>query len=510
MVDIKDIAMMCLTNLSEGILDDIEVTMAQGDQFIDIQYFEKWSEKCRNKAYWRPTKKGWVLQGDFIINNLKDKTYSGPMIKTVKGNIYIMNSEIETLEGLFFDNAVIEGSLTIQNCKNLISLKGCPAEVQTLTIMECSKLKSLENGPVVLRNLYAMKNGKKFKEEDLRNQITVNKNIFCSQVNDEDIILEGMINESLRNPHLIRLAKQLKEPKYRIDKDWTLEMVLRDRNLYLDKLDSDSFKEYDGSDPRALTLARKAMANDLIIILCMNDKGRYTYLIHGHSVTNIDFNENDRWAGRMPRWGSDTSVHNLENIIKKSDTVIIIDYNGEERNWKLKNQRMDARKGALALNRGEERSSDEIDAKYIRYYQGIANENRERYKKLVAIIKAQRNLTGFTASFEKLKKRIDNVMERYTQLMVTMLKYPEKYSSWDIDYVTSKIKSHYTSAKARSTVSTGLLVLLDRYMHIYIESRKGDINVAVADSKLKELESEIESTLDQLENKITKLENNAK
>ena len=69
MIDIKDIAEIRLTNLHEGILDDIEVTMAKSDQFLDTQRFEKWSEKCKNKAYWRPTKKGWVLQGDFIIND---------------------------------------------------------------------------------------------------------------------------------------------------------------------------------------------------------------------------------------------------------------------------------------------------------------------------------------------------------------------------------------------------------------------------------------------------------
>lgn len=510
MIDIKDIAEIRLTNLHEGILDDIEVTMTQSDQFVDTQYFEKWSKKSRNKAYWRPTKKGWVLQGDFIINDIDSKEYSGPTIKTVKGNVYIMDCDLENIKGLFCDGSVIEGSFTIQNCKNLNTLEGSPSEVATFTIMECPKIKSLANGPVVLRNLYAIKNGKKFNADKLKDEISVGKNIFCSQVNDEDIIVEGMINESLRNPHLIRLAKQLKEPKYKKRNDkwttWDLPNILRGRNLYLNELDSDTFKEYDGSDPKALTIARKSFAGDCILTLCMNDKGRYTYLIQGHSATNIDFDEEGRWAPN-PRHGSDCSVHTLERIVKDSDTVIFIYYGDEKRTYKLQSEREDARRGALALERGKERDKDSITATQVRYYEGIANENRQRYRKLAEKMRAEKKLSGVSNTFDNIKSRVDKVMEQYTSLMSNMVKHPEKYSYWDIEHVSQKIKYGYMNHRTRSYTEGGLLVLLDRYMSIYISSRKGESysSAAEVENKLKELEMKILNEVTALENKIKEL-----
>lgn len=510
MIDIKDIAEIRLTNLHEGILDDIEVTMAKGDQFLDTQRFEKWSEKCKNKAYWRPTKKGWVLQGDFIINDIDSKEYSGPTIKTVKGNVYIMDCALENIKGLFCDGAVIEGSFTIQNCKNLNTLEGSPIEVDTFTVMECPKLKSLANGPVVHKNLYAMKNGKKFNADKLRDEIAVGKNIFCAIDNLEELINEGLITESLRNPHLIRLAKQLKEPKYKKLNDrwtkWDLPNILRGRNLYLDKLDSDTFKEYDGSDPKALTIARKSFARDCILTLCMNDKGRYTYLIQGHSVTTIDFDENSRWAPN-PRHGTDVSVSTLEKIVKEADTVIFIYYGDEARTYKLQSEREDARRDALALQRGTERDKDSITEEKVRYYEKIAVENRQRYRKLAEKMRAEKKLSGVSNTFDKIKSRVDKVMEQYTSLMANMVKHPEKYSFWDIEHVSQKIKYGYMSHRTKSYTEGGLLVLLDRYMSIYISSRKGESysSAAEVENKLKELETKILNEVTTLENKIKEL-----
>ena len=500
MIDIKDIALCNLTNLSEGILDDFETTMAADDKFLDTVEFEKWSKRTVNKAYWRPTKKGWVLQGDFIIDGFKDKKYHGPVIKSIKGNLSIINCELENLEGLFYTDAIIEGTLLIQDCNNLDSLKGCPAEVRTLNLMGNPKLKSLEFAPVITGNLYAMKNGKRFNADKLRDEISVGKRIFCS-VEDETPITESLITEAFKNPHFIRLFQQLKEPKY---KDWDFRRILKSYDISFDTLDSSSMQEYDGKDPKGLTACRKIMAGASGIILLMDEEGRYTKLIKGHRMTDFTFQDMSsysRYTWKPSVTGTDTEVYTLERTICNADTIIVISFKYADRTYKLQSDRRAAREGALALQKGEE--YDHVDAKILRYYRGIAEENRRRYKNLVNQMKAERALTK--NNFDKLKPRVDKAMDRYTALISKMLKEPKKYSTWDINEITSKFKS--VTAERYSTKEYGLMPVFDAYVRLCISAASGDeySNRNFAE-KIKEYEEKIEYCLSRIEKKLAELE----
>ena len=87
MIDLKDLAFFTLT---EGILDDIEDQMTIGDNTMNDMQLTTWSEATKNtsKPYWRKTKKGYVIKGNFKINDIED-TYTGPLIKQVIGNILL-------------------------------------------------------------------------------------------------------------------------------------------------------------------------------------------------------------------------------------------------------------------------------------------------------------------------------------------------------------------------------------------------------------------------------------
>ena len=157
------------------------------------------------------------INGKLIISKLNtDKIYFN--CKDFHGTLIIENCpKLETLEGSFLEKiAVFDGSITINQCPSLISIKGLPGLIKgSLSITNCKKLKSIDGIDSVFGNLYWSGNGKKYTQDTLREKISVIKNIFCGVDGVDANVNEGFVNEAFNNQWLQKLASQLKKYPYK-------------------------------------------------------------------------------------------------------------------------------------------------------------------------------------------------------------------------------------------------------------------------------------------------------
>ena len=515
MKDIKDIISYTLSDLSEGLLSGMDAAFATADKFIDEDILKKWftNDNCKITK----KKDGYVLRGNFKTKDIED-TYNGPKIVAVYGNFAISNTKLSSLEGMFSEDATIEGTLTIENNDNLVSLKGCPISVSTLVIANNKNLKDIDIAPNVLVNAYISKNGKKFKETQLRAKMNVYKKIFCSVENDEveDVLINEseMINEAFKAPQLKLIADAIKRctTKGKVNREdrFTLERITA---IAWDKLEASKISEYDNSDPKTITVIRNLIykkADGMFAL--MNAEGEvYAIIYQKHYLTlspNAHYRSIDKYTS-----GNKVSNQDMIDYISYADSFMFIDLKDEDLVWALRSERRNARVGALAYRKGYERtgkaeyswSNDLISDKNVRYYQEIADENRERYKTMLQQLKAKKALTS--GNFDNIKKRLDAVFARYTALLSKVYANPTKYSSWDLDWLNDKF---YTSSHTKySTHESGLFRSIEVYFNFLIEASKGTAYTGAnfdVTQKIKDLEQTLLANIRAVEIKLSEME----
>jgi hypothetical protein len=523
---LKELSNMYLSDLSEGLLDDIEDTLTAGDDYMDNEMFSKWATGD-HKIF--KTRTGYVLRGNFKITNI-DK-YNGPKIKTVQGNLAISKTGLTTLEGLFNVDTEIKGSLTIEDNDKLISLSGCPLIVTgSLTITGNKSLKDIDYSPTVYINAYVSKNGKKFKKDDLTKKMQVYKHIFCA-MDDEFVIESESINEAFKAPELTRIADSIKKASDG-SKDRSQRVTMRDisSNVPWDKLDSSNITEISTDDDNCYKMVRKLTSNKIENgIMAMIDEEGDVYAIAsgfwGKTINvlqlktrwgDIDNVPNwDRHRNKLDKWSSRLDLRPTELIDyvsgkgwghPKFDSVMFVVWGKDETrmNANLQGVRNASKYGALAFQRGTERSNDSISPKYIRYYQSIAEENRERYKKELTKLKAQR--AAMSNNFSQIKVRLDRAFDRYTTLLTKILQNPSKYDGWDFGYLNDKFARAYQPDKYNIT-EKGLFQSIEIYIKYMIDASKGSVyNNKDIQATMQQVESRIIADLDQVETELTKLE----
>jgi hypothetical protein len=209
----------------------------------------------------------------------------------------------------------------------------------------------------------------------------------------------------------------------------------------------------------------------------------------------------------------------IEQIIAGEDTIVMVDVEGMEGIYSIQREREKSREGAIALQRGKERSgkvtgrnywdnrANEITAKNIRYYQDIAEKNRKRYAEMLVKIRAERAANSGT--FEKLKKQIDNLFSSHTALLSKILKDPSKYNTYDIDWLHdefSQVSSHGTG-KHKYYTQYGLFMSIEKYFTLLIQSSRGDVRASSTISEeLKRLEERIQHHINNVDRELSKLE----
>ena len=497
MKDIKELGNYMLSDLSEGLLSGMDDVLAAGDKYMDEEALKKWfvNDSCKITK----KKNGYVLRGNFKTKDI-DETYNGPKVVAVYGNFSISNTKLSSLEGLFSDDCMIEGTFTIENNDNLVSLKGCPISVGTLVIANNKKLKDIDIAPNVLVNAYVSKNGKKFKETDLRAKMNVYKKIFCSVENNEELVNESeTINEAFKAPQLKLVADAIKRcTKSTTSREnrFTLERISA---IAWDKLEASKISEYDNSDPKTITVIRGLIykkADGMFVL--MNKDGEVYAIIYQKEVYNLSPKRNYRGIDKYNS-GYKASNQDLIDSISNADSFMFIDLKDEDLVWALRDERHKAREGALVYRKGYERtgkgkyswSNDIISDKNIRYYQEIADENRQRYKTMVQQLKAKKALT--TGNFDNIKKRLDDIFARYTKLLSKVYADPAKYSAWDLDWLNDKFYN-VTKIDKYSMRETGLFRAIEVYFNFLIEASRGSAHMGRDNDVMKKIK-DLEETL---------------
>ena len=496
MMTLKELAQY---NISEGILSGYDDSLRQYKGYLDTLQFQNWSEKSFTKASWKEGRDGYVLTGEYRLENLD--TYTGPKIKKVTGSLTICKSRLTSLKQVFADDALIDGTFTLEDNDNLTDLVGAPVQVKTLIVSGCKKLKSLEGCPVVLMNLYLSRNGKKFDKETIASKYTVNKNIFCSELSETEPLNENMICEAFKSIHLSKLWDRIKDLKYKGDwlgssykSDVTMKNILGDYYQW-DKIESSAVHEYEVNE-RGIKIARKFITNGSRgWVMLYNKAGNITALIKGHNVYMLG--DRDTIFSHI-QTSIDTKVGDIiEKWVKRADVIVIIDLSNAPTAWEMKRDRKEAQKGAIAMNRGEERLTSDITPTDIRYYQDLANENRRRYKAAILKIRAQK--AAETNNYEKIKERVDKCLARHTALINKVISTPEKYTSFRIQDVNTYINN--------------LLTMLTEYAKIYIAAGKGDkyesnyiYNYHTVEKALEAFQHDFDEKCRVVETKLTNLE----
>lgn len=511
---IKDVSKYMLSDLTEGLLAGMDSAFAEADKYVDEETFKPWmmNDKCKMTK----KKNGYVLRGNFKTKDIKD-TYYGPKIVAVYGNFSVSDTKLSDLTGLFSDDCIIEGTFTIENNDNLVSLKGCPISVSTLVVANNKSLMDIDIAPNVMVNAYISKNGKKFKEEKLRGKMNVYKKIFCSVENEEDLVNESMINEAFKAPQLKLVADAIKDSSKDVKRENRFHFDNL-KNIAWDKIEASQISEYDSTDSKYMTHARgfvykKAygmyilMKNDQVYAIILGKT-----LMQFKSITNYG---TTTYRKEKYSSGSQLSNQDILDWIESADSFMFVDLKDMDNTYDLQQSRRAARSGAIAMDRGYERTgkptsawsrADIIDAKQVRYYQDIADQNRRRYKELATQIKAKKALNN--GSFINIKNRLDKVFARYTALLSKIYANPEKYSRWDIEWLNDKF-FNYSSSKY-STSESGLFKSIEDYMRFLIEASKGDVymgnsGMSIQD-KMKDYEAKIVRDIDMVEVKINEIE----
>lgn len=496
-------------SISEGLLDDIDSTLNAADQYMDEQKLAEWSKNSRTPAHWWKKKVGFTVQGDFEIYGIDTEKYIGPMFRLVKGNVTISNTLLENLEGIFMDGCVINGTLCIENNPNLTSLKGCPAEVQTIIIADNKNLKDIDELPEVKLNLYAIRNGKKFNKEKLAEKFVVGKRINCSVEDTADMIDESIVNESFKIPQLAAFVDAVNRLSTK-DRERKAKLTAFLQDVAWDKVSNSHVSEYDAHSSEAVKAARLYITRKRRgFILLMDSEGICVGMIRCKKYYDLTAPGTSGWYREKDKWNSwfyEAKVDDLLwNIDKYADTIVTVDVDNVESVYSLRQERKNARDGATAYDKGFERSDGQVNAKQVRYYQDIADKNRERYKKMLQMMKANRAVQS--NKFDSIKARVDKCFDRYTALISKMLKNPTKFNNYDLDWLTEKFSSYRSTKYGYS--QSGLMISFERYVRFMLEAQKGKAYVSsgggMAD-QIRQYEEKMEADLLAVESKLAELE----
>lgn len=452
--------------LSEGMFDmQGEDRLAKG---VEKDLTEMFLKTC--KGDFKPVffKDGSCrINGKLIISRLTtDKIYLN--CKDFHGKLIIENCpNLTTLQGSFLEKMVVfDGSITINQCPELVSVMGLPGLIKgDLSITNCKKLKSYEGIDMVYGNFYWQGNGKKYTPEQLKDKVHVIKKIFCSGEEIEADINESMISEAFNNPWLQRLAAQFKKYPYKEyswgdnnpDKFNTIDRLFdrysRVSHLHsrlLDKISNEDIDVYDmGSEKDKKELSKAFYdaynaqnGNAADIMLVYNEEieefvGCFGAVVKNRGAQNAGVewvifphkapsdSSWDKHSGEMKTsWYTKTDAKNKLLNYGNGYTVVVIN-TGEDTgtSWdersKIKQDRINSQEGMITPGDEEQ-------------YKKIAAANMKRYKDLVAQLRLSRKKSDESAGYDKIIDEYEKINNRIIKLVRAIAKNPGSFNKYEV------------------------------------------------------------------------------
>ena len=172
--------------------------------------------------------------------------------------------------------------------------------------------------------------------------------------------------------------------------------------------------------------------------------------------------------------------------------MIIIHKMNELSNWDKRNERGQARSG-MVENTPE-------------YYRRVARENIERYKKIVAQNRTNRN----TGEVENVQKMVDAFLRDIMQASQNVMKNPMKYKD-ELFWLEKLNEYAYNRVKydrGKSYGEDGVLILFNRYMEIWAKTASGQETYISGDANiiLKSLQDRIKKIIEKAQSYLNKFD----
>lgn len=481
--------------VKEGLLDDFD--KIEGD-FLKTNVKDWVADNVVTNKGVVYAKNGVRFYGDVIIKGYKEESLPAEFkIIDCKGDFKMEKCpNITSLEGIFDDYVKIGGDFVVSNCPKLTSLAGSPFSVEgNLSLVSNPMLKSLEGCPkMAWGKIYIMKNGKKFSKNVIKSYIDakIDDDIFCGVEDEEANVVEGLsIFEELNEPHLLRLAKQLKDhpikPESREGKHSNFNQIFggrysinwankptRDRTRFdipYDEIDSSNVKEYKDKD-EIKTMTRKLISSSRSsirgLVLLMKGDEYVAAIHHSKQVTML----RPRWIDNPWKFndffyrenlGSWNNIEYSEvmELIDLAEKAVIITWGEAEvkRMWDKQKARRDSRQGMIE-------NTPEQNEK-------IAKENRDRYVKLALQLKAQKS-----KEYVEIDDKVEQLIMRVLKISRKAKVNPEKYDKYDVANLNSKIygeqTSYYERGKRYTQSSNGVLYYYSLYTKYYMMNAEGN------------------------------------
>lgn len=462
-------------SIKESLLDDTDDVLDRMDKVIGGAWFEK-NAKGNFKIKDKKSSIGCTIVGDIVFDKYDGEEIPVSAWKVQKGSVYFTNCpNLKSVRGFFGEYpGTLDGGLFIENCPNLESLDGCPAVVSDFSCIGNRKIKSLEGAPKhVFGNCYVMKNGKRFSEEYIRSLIEVTDRIDCNE-NAE----EANITEAFTEPHLLKLAEYIKSKKS------SFRRLFGDgAGVALDKITSKDVQTF--RYPRNIEDGVKA-ANQIIsgrssgFIVLLNKQDEFSSLIYGKNYINL-------YSGY--EFGRRHSVRSTEllDMCKRAGEIMVFRLTQDFQTWELRSDRREARNGMITNTEDQNRR--------------IAKENIERYKKIVAQNRANRD-----KDFEEIDKQVESIIMRVLKASQISHRDPSKISTIDVSRLNEWIydEVRYSSSTHKSYGKTGLLRLYNTFTDYLADVKKGgayDFQI----EGLQKVKVQIKNTIEKIDEELKKL-----
>jgi hypothetical protein len=155
--------------------------------------------------------------------------------------------------------------------------------------------------------------------------------------------------------------------------------------------------------------------------------------------------------------------------------------------WKLRSDRREARTGMITNTEDQNRR--------------IARENIERYKKIVAQNKANRD-----KDFEEIDKQVENIIMRVLKASQISHRDPSKISTIQVQRLNEWIydEVRYSSSTHKSYGKTGLLRLYNTFTDYFNDVKKGSSYTFQIEG-LEKVKVEIKDTIKKIDEELKSL-----
>ena len=314
-----------------------------------------------------------------------------------------------------------------------------------------------------------------------------------------------IVCEKLQDPKLIALAKQLRNFGSKNKNNWnnmSFSGIFGRYNMPWDQVKEDDWKYFEPGDPNAKKNLRKIISNSktgfsgiALLVDATGDK-EFKYLIGFETV--IDFKKRSYYgdhAESPEKIRMEKQYEVLSLLDRKDDKgnfkygMYIIDF-GDKQNeiHKLRTARYNAKDGRVL--HGDEQ-----------YYASVARDNKERYSKLIAKMKAEK-----AAKKDTLATDAQDIINELTDLAVRVAKDPIKYAdcSWEVCHIVA-----YAYGTDKDVNGANILKLLSRYLELHMSLAKGN-SYGYQRNDYDEVKKKLNNMIESLREQIDKVKEKVK